>query len=78
MTHGESGPLVCHGPHKGQGLVGGRANVIDPTLLETPDGGTLVGGHEPSPAPEYTRDRIRAMTAFYVIFHKIALCFNLC
>lgn len=48
MTHGESGSLICHGLHKGQGLRGGRANVINPTLLETPNGRTLVSGHEPS------------------------------
>lgn len=45
MTHGESGSLICHGHHKGQGLWGGRANIINPTFLEPADGRALIGGH---------------------------------
>lgn len=52
MTHGEGGPLICHRFHKGQGLGGGRANVINPTLLETANGRALVSGHEPPAASE--------------------------
>lgn len=62
MTHGESGPLVCHRLHKGQGLGGRRANVVHPTLLETAKGCTLVGGHEPSVAS--ATDRIICVNAW--------------
>lgn len=52
MTHGESGPLICHGLHEGQGLGGGRANVINPTFLETSNGRALVCGNEPPVASD--------------------------
>lgn len=54
MTHGASGPLIRHGADEGQGLGGGRANVVHPTSLEAADGGALVGGHEPPVAPDNT------------------------
>lgn len=64
MTHGEDDPLICHGLHEGQGLGGGRANVIHATLLETTDGRTLIRGHEPSSASERTTDVTMAISAY--------------
>lgn len=52
MTHGASGSLICHGADEGQGLSGGRANVVHPTPLEAADGGALVGGHELPVTPD--------------------------
>lgn len=74
MAHGESGPLICHGHHKGQGLGGRRADVINPTVSETPNGRTLVGGHEPSIAPGYMKDMITGISVYLKahISHSIA------
>lgn len=52
MTHGASGSLICHGVDEGQGLSGGRANVVHPTPLEATEGGALVGGNELAVAPD--------------------------
>lgn len=52
MTHGASGSLICHRADEGQGLSGGRANVVHPTPLEAADGGALVGGSELTVAPD--------------------------
>lgn len=64
MAHGKSGPLICHGYHKGQGLRGRGANVINPTVLETPNGRTLVSGHEPSIASGYMTDMITEISVY--------------
>lgn len=57
MTHSESGPLIGHWNDKGQGLWSSRANVIYPTFLETPNRCALIGGHKPSTASMYRRNK---------------------
>lgn len=50
VSYSERAPLIRHRLHKGQGLGGGRANVVHPALLEAAEGRALVGGHQPSVA----------------------------
>lgn len=79
VTCSESAPLIRHRLHKGQGLGGGRADVVYATLLETTERRTLVGVHEPSVASA-TDDITEIITlvstpceSLHILSHKDAL-----
>lgn len=75
MTHGKSGPLVCHRLDKGQGLGGRGANVVHPTLSETAKGCTLVGVHEPFVAP--ASDGMTAIVTFASTLAELVRIFRM-